>query len=218
MREGAESRRHGRKPPPGAVHAAVAVAAAKSRAGRGGRSAAVSDPAPQAPGDEAKQSETPHRRPHRLPSPPARLGSACGSPLALSAYRAWPAAEKTYKNPPKITTTKKKNQKKRLLRTARLWGCLSGKSALRRPPAPCTARSAARHRSSQPRRQSKGEVVAVPGRPPQSLGSRGSTRSTRPSQTSVLQALRAQNRGAHANETAAPALPLVQRRQGAGNM
>lgn len=35
VRESAESRRHGRKPPPGAVHAAVAVAAARGRAGRG---------------------------------------------------------------------------------------------------------------------------------------------------------------------------------------
>lgn len=75
VREGAESRRHGRKPPPGAVHAAVAVAAARDRAGRGGRSAAVSGPAPQAPGDEAKQSKAPHRRPRWPPSPPgpARL-------------------------------------------------------------------------------------------------------------------------------------------------
>lgn len=78
VREGAESRGHGRQPPPGAVHAAVAVAAAGGRAGRGGRSAAGPGPAPQAPGDEAEQSEAPHRR---APASLLRLGSA--RPAAL---------------------------------------------------------------------------------------------------------------------------------------
>lgn len=136
-------------------------------AGQGGGDAPPLCPA-QLPRPQATR---PSRARHRIAdpagraAPPARLGSACGSALAPSAYRAWPAAGKTYKNPPKTTTTKKKKIKiKGLLRPARFRGCLSGKSALRRPPAPCTARSAARHRSSQPRMQRSGEAgpVAVP--------------------------------------------------------